>query len=54
MLTKVIFGVVAAALVAGYLIPIALKLRDVSLGVVMALGLAMMVVDILQSLRTRD
>jgi hypothetical protein len=54
MLTKLIFGLIAVALVAAYVVPIALKMRDYSLGAVMALGLVMMIVDMLQSLRTRD
>jgi hypothetical protein len=54
MLTKLIFGVIAVALVAAYVVPIALKMRDYSLGVVVALGLLMMIVDMLQSLRSKD
>lgn len=54
MLIKIVFGVIAAALLSAYLIPIVLKLKDVSLSVVVVLGLVLMIIDMLQSLRSKE
>jgi hypothetical protein len=51
---KIAAGLVAAVLVIGYLLPPVFKLKDVALGVVISIGIAMMLVDLLQSLRSKD
>lgn len=51
---KILAGVVAVVLMAGFLLPPLLKLKDVALGMVIAIGLAMMLVDLLQSLKSKD
>ena len=51
---KIFSAVVAFALLLSFLLPMALKLKEASLAVVMGIGLAMMLVDAWQSLREKD
>lgn len=51
---KILAAVVAVALLLAYLIPIAWKLKDVSLAAVMVIGVALALVDLFQSLRGRE
>jgi len=51
---KIAAGVVAVILVLGYLLPPVFKLKDVALGVVICIGIAMMLVDLAQSLKSKD
>jgi hypothetical protein len=51
---KIFCAVVAVALVLAFLVPIAVKLQEVSLALVMAVGVSMMLVDLWQSLRSQD
>jgi hypothetical protein len=51
---KIFAGVVAIALLLAYLIPLALKLKEVSLTVVFAIGVAMMLADLWRSMRSGD
>lgn len=48
---KIAAAVVAVLLLLAYLLPIAWKLKDVSLWTVILVGIAMMLVDLFQSLR---
>jgi hypothetical protein len=54
MILKLLAGLLAVVLVVIYLIPPVYKLMDIELGVVVAIGLAMMLVDLVQSLRKDD
>jgi hypothetical protein len=54
MIFKVLAGVVAVVLMLIYLAPPVYKLKDLELGIVVAIGLVMMLVDLVQSLRSRD
>lgn len=54
MAIKYFAAVVAVILVVGYLVPVVLKLKDVALGVVISIGIAMMLVDLAQSLKSKD
>ncbi len=54
MPVKIFAALVAVTLLVGYLSPIAFKLKEISLGVVMLIGLAMMLVDLWQSLQKPD
>ena len=54
MIFKVLAGVVAVFLMLIYLAPPVYKLKDVELGVVVAIGLVLMLVDLVQSLKSRD
>jgi len=54
MAIKIFAGIVAIALVLAFVIPPALKLKDMALAVVIAIGVVMMLVDLWQSLRERD
>jgi hypothetical protein len=51
---KIFAGVVAVVLMLAYLLPLLLKLKGVSLAVVVVIALAMMLVDLLQSLRSKE
>jgi hypothetical protein len=51
---KIIAALIATGLLLAYLVPLALKLKDWELAAVMAVGVAMMLVDAWQSLKSRD
>ena len=51
---KIAAGVVAVILIVGYLLPPVFKLQEVALGVVICIGIAMMMVDLVQSMRKDD
>jgi hypothetical protein len=51
MAVKIAAALIAIALLGAYLLPLAWKLKDVSLWAVIAIGLVMMLVDLIQSLR---
>jgi uncharacterized membrane protein YqjE len=54
MILKVLAGLLAVSLLVIYLIPPVYKLKDIELGAVVAIGLVMMLVDLVQSLRKDD
>lgn len=54
MPVKIFAALVAILLVFAYLVPIVLKLKELALGAVIAIGIAMMLIDAWQSLRERD
>jgi CBS domain containing-hemolysin-like protein len=54
MFVKLFSAVVALVLFFGYLVPLALKLKEPSLVAVMGIGVVMMLVDLWQSLQGRD
>lgn len=54
MSVKLVSAVVAVVLMIGYLAPIVLKLKEVALGGVVAIGIVMMLVDLWESLRKRE
>ena len=51
---KILAGVVAMVLAIGYLLPPILKLQDTALGVVIVIGVALMLIDLVQSLQSKD
>ncbi|MBL8316899.1 MAG: hypothetical protein JNJ42_00765 [Burkholderiaceae bacterium] len=51
---KIVAAIVAVGLMVAYLLPLVLKLKEVSLGVVVAIAMTMMLVDLRQSLRKDD
>jgi hypothetical protein len=51
---KVFAGIVAVVLMLSYLLPVVIKLKEVSLGVVILIALTMMLVDLRQSLKSRE
>ena len=51
---KIFAGIVAVALMLAYLLPLVLKLKEVSLGVVILIALAMVLTDLGHSLRKDD
>ena len=54
MAIKIVAGLVAVALMLAYLLPPVFKLKDFELGVVILLGLGMMLIDLWQSLQSKD
>lgn len=54
MALKLIAGVFALALTLAYLAPPVLKLKDAALAVVIGIGVALIVVDLWQSLQSKD
>jgi hypothetical protein len=54
MPVKIFAAIVAVVLVVGYLTPVVLKLKEAALAIVIAIGIAMMLVDLWQSFRERD
>jgi len=51
---KYVAAIVALILILGYLLPPVFKLKDVALGCVILVGLAMMALDLWQSLKSKD
>jgi hypothetical protein len=54
MLVKIVSGIIAATLLIAFLSPPAIKLQEVSLIAVIAIGVGMMLVDLWQSLQSKD
>lgn len=54
MALKIFAGIVGVALLLAYVAPVVLKLKEGALTVVALLGLAMMLVDLWQSLRAKE
>ncbi len=54
MIFKILAGLIAVTLVVIYLIPPVYKLKDMELGAVVAIGIVMMLVDLVQSLKSKD
>ncbi len=51
---KIFAGIVAVTLMIAFLVPVVFKLKDISLGVVILIGLGLMLVDLWQSLQSKD
>ena len=51
---KIVAGVVAATLFLAYMAPVVWRLQDVALWIVAGLSAVMMLVDLWQSLRSKD
>jgi hypothetical protein len=54
MAIKIFSGIVAVILMLVYLAPVMLKLRDPALVLVMLVGIALMLVDLWQSLQSKN
>ena len=54
MAFKIFAGIVAMLLAIAYLAAPVIKLKDVALGIVVLIGLAMMAVDLWQSMKSKD
>lgn len=54
MIVKLLAALVAVVLVIAYLAPPVYKLREIELGLVVGIGIVMMLVDLVQSLRKDD
>jgi uncharacterized membrane-anchored protein len=51
---KIFAAVVAVVLLLGFLAPVVLKLKDVALTVIIAIGVVMMLIDLWQSLQREE
>ena len=51
---KIVAGILAAALFFSYMMPVVWKLQDIALWSVALIGFGMMLVDLWQSLRSKD
>jgi len=51
---KILAGLVAMILFVGYVLPYVFKMKDIALGIVVVIGLAMMATDLWQSLKSKD
>ena len=54
MALKIVAGIVGVALLLIYISPVVLRLKDVPLWVVALLGVGMMLVDLWESLRSKE
>lgn len=54
MPVKIISAVIAVVLFVAFLLPVVLKLKEVSLAVVILIGTVMMLTDLWQSLKRKD
>ena len=54
MCYKIVAGIVAALLLLAYMAPVVLRLQDVALWIVSLIGVVMMLVDLWESLRSKD
>ena len=54
MLMKLFAGAVALSLLLAYLVPLVVKLEEEALGAVVSVGVIMMLVDLVQSLRAKE
>lgn len=54
MIIKLFAGLVAVVLVIAYLVPPVYKLKEIELGVVVLIGIALMLVDLVHSMRKED
>jgi hypothetical protein len=51
---KILSALIAVALMLAYLLPLVFKLKEAALGVVVAIGVAMMLVDLWHSMRSPE
>ena len=54
MAVKIVSAIVAIILMGTYLLALAFKLKEIDLAIVIVAGLVMMLVDLWQSLKSRD
>lgn len=54
MALKIIAGIVGALLLLIYMAPVVLRLKEISLWVICLIGVGMMLVDLWQSLQSKD
>ena len=54
MVFRIIASIVAAALLIAFISPVVVKIKSIALVVVVLIGLTMMLVDIWQSLKSKD
>ena len=54
MVFKILAGIVAAALLIVFIGPVVIKLKEVALSIVALIGVTMMLVDLWQSLKSKD
>jgi hypothetical protein len=51
---KIVAGIIAAGLMLAYMSPVVWRLKEVSLSIVAGIGAVMMLIDLWQSLQSKD
>ncbi len=51
---KIFAAIAAVVLMLAFLMPVVFKLKEIALGVVILIGIAMMLIDLGQSLKSKD
>lgn len=54
MAWKLVTGLIAIILMLAYVVPLAYKLKEISLAVVVAIAVVMMLVDMFQTMKSKD
>jgi len=54
MFFKIVAGIVAAGLLVAFIGPVIVKLKEIPLIIVAAIGIGMMLIDLLQSMRSKE
>lgn len=54
MAWKLVTGVIAVLLMISYVLPLAIKLKEISLAVVVLIGIVMMLIDMYQTMKSSD
>lgn len=54
MPVKIFAAVVAIVLMIGFLVPVVFKLKEIALGVVIAIGITLMLIDLWQSFKESE
>jgi hypothetical protein len=54
MIMKIVAGLIAIVLMVAYLVPPAIKLKDLALSIVIVIGVALMLLDLWESLWERE
>jgi hypothetical protein len=54
MIMKIVAGLIAIVLMIAYLVPPAIKLKDLALAIVIVIGVALMLLDLWESLWERE
>ena len=54
MAWKLLTGVIAVVLMIAYVLPLAIKLKELSLAVVVLIGIVMMLIDMYQTMKSSD
>jgi hypothetical membrane protein len=54
VIVKIVAGIIAVILVIAFVLPVAIKLKDAPLAIVIVVGVVLMLIDVWQSLREKE